>query len=320
MNYLELTLHNFLDVITDTENIHDIQIKSYPNNSNEEIIIRGTFDQIMEAIHTTETTQEFKDQVSNYISELRKKTYNEELSELEIYNYLETTTSCFNAEKTRIILKDIKVYYDMEFIERINTESYNTHIMNQWELPGELINDKLIGNHFCIDYKKMRGKTHPFASWSIDKAIELLTRKLQEQNDSIKNKLPKEIPTFNSLFKYPHNQDLVQFKKKLQECKLIDDSYQWREVDNNGKKTPSKDIGMFYNWLYSETTVFNKTADKTNECICFCKEFGILAYKEGEKPTLGRIATIKLITGAECDNESRTKYNTYFKTWLNKEK
>lgn len=132
---------------------------------------------------------------------------------------------------------------------------------------------------------------------------------------------PKQRIAFARLFKHPHNQDLEQFKKKLKDIDLIDNNYQWRAVDNNGKRLPIKDIGKFYDWLYSDTTVFDKTADKTTHCICFCGEFGIIAYEGTEnKPKTGRTVTAKLIRESTFDSELKNKYNTHFKTWINKEK
>jgi len=131
----------------------------------------------------------------------------------------------------------------------------------------------------------------------------------------------KQTLTFYQLFKTPYNKKLDQFKINLKNSNLIDDEFKWREVDNNGNRVPIQDIGKFYNWLYSETTVFDKTADKTAHCICFCGEFGIFPYEGKEnKPGVGRTVTAKLIRETTFDNELELKYINHFKAWINKEK
>lgn len=149
------------------------------------------------------------------------------------------------------------------------------------------------------------------------KGINVITPKPKSKN----TKLSKQPLTFYQLFKNPFNKDLELFKKKLIDSNLIDNNYHWRTVDNNGKKIPIQDIGKFYNWLYSETTVFDKTPDKTAHCICFCTKFGIIPYEgKKNKPTIGRTATAKLIRETTFDSELELKYKTHFKTWINKEK
>lgn len=142
--------------------------------------------------------------------------------------------------------------------------------------------------------------------------------KLERKNKRLE---PKQPLNFYLLFKDPYNKDLEHFKKILKGCNLIDDNFQWRTVDNNGKKVPIRDIGKFYIWLYSETNVFDKTEDMTAHCICFCAEFGIIAYEGTEnKPETGRIVTAKLIRESKFDTDLEEKYKYHFKTWINKEK
>lgn len=240
-------------------------------------------------------------------------------------------TGNFDNEKIRIILFDIGVTKSM-IRERLENESFEIYKKNGWEIPKSNLDNPVTKEMFkgekiiIPDYEKMISKTHSGTFYELNKVVNLLESKLND--NIIKDKQPnqtgtppKQPLTFARLFKHPYNLDTEKLKKKLKEINLIDDNYQWRTVDNNGKKTPSKDIGKFYDWLYTETTVLDKTPDKTAHCICFCAEFGIIAYEGTEnKPKTGRTVTAKLIRESTFDIELENKYNTHFKTWINKEK
>lgn len=123
--------------------------------------------------------------------------------------------------------------------------------------------------------------------------------------------------TFSGLFKHPYNQDLEKFKTILKSLNLIDENCSWREVDLHNNKVNKSDIGKFFNLLYNETTVFQKT-DKRNDAICFCKEFGITAYKENEKPNTGRLVTVEQIVKSEYSKDEQTSYLAIIKRWIDK--
>ncbi|MEI8204640.1 MAG: hypothetical protein WCH34_16600 [Bacteroidota bacterium] len=123
--------------------------------------------------------------------------------------------------------------------------------------------------------------------------------------------------TFSGLFKHPYNQDLEKFKTILKSLNLIDENCSWREVDQHNNKVNKSDIGKFFNLLYNETTVFQKT-DKRNDAICFCKEFGITAYKENEKPNTGRLVTVEQIVKSEYSKDEQTHYLAIIKRWIDK--
>jgi hypothetical protein len=281
------------------------------------------------------------------------------ISETEMYSYLKYKTDNFDLETFNIFRKELNfLSCSIKFIppQQISNEDTNVEI-TLLEFHEKFIitpaYEEVEKNENTIEYIKKLGKyvdlfineydarmkIQEIQSYFKDYDFGLIERykniimfsdlvfshydRLFTPIQATLNTPPKQLKqplTFSGLFKKPHNQDLELFKKKLQECNLIDSNYQWREVDNNGKKTPKNDIGKFFNWLYAETTVFSKTTDPTNESICFCKEFGVTAYKEGEKPSTGRIVTVESITKAGYDKESGIKYNTHFKTWINKEK
>jgi hypothetical protein len=134
------------------------------------------------------TLIEFLDVISGF-----DETY-PELTGVEIYNYLNKITGNFNPEQTQKALKDIDVYYHMEFLERINDESIKLFAKNGWEIPYKAcpkpeLNDNMTEKQKAFitnfpdklpDYEKMIKKTHPYTGYSLYEAIKILKNKVKE--------------------------------------------------------------------------------------------------------------------------------------------
>jgi hypothetical protein len=161
-----------------------------------------------------------------------------ELSEIEIYNYLDHITRGFDVERVRIVLWDIDVYYNMDFSERINKESMNIYLKNKWEIPQKEIvikhpkNGIEIEKYMGNDYEKMINRTHMCASWNIDRAINMLKKKL---NNNGKNEITNINPIKNK-FTEQQAADLhnTLCKKGLMQPD-IDSFFYWFGVTDNSE-------------------------------------------------------------------------------------
>lgn len=199
INYLDFTVSEFLDTITNEEIIYDFTLKT----DNTSDIFRGTVKQLKKLFEDSNLEADSKGYLLNQISAIKENTFEKELGELEIYNYLEKVTSKFELEKMKILLDEIDIYYDMVFLERINIESVLVFNENGWQIPklppakmkinGKVfdflpkINNKDI-NMQMPDYESMRKKTHPFDGFFLYKAISILKSKLEKTSPEIQEK------------------------------------------------------------------------------------------------------------------------------------
>ncbi|MDR1983601.1 MAG: hypothetical protein LBQ28_02100 [Prevotellaceae bacterium] len=200
-NYLDLTLLEFLDAITSTKQIYHVEITPAFCSDDESDTIEGDKWALIETLQamlqniskgTDKNTRTTIENLNRTIKEIRNHdeyTF-DELSEIEIYNYLNTITCGFDIERVKVVLKDIECYYELNFLERINRESKEQYKANKWEIPQK----KLIiptdwknprqkqGKEVIIpDYEKMRNKTHIAAGYSISRAMNMLKKKISSQ-------------------------------------------------------------------------------------------------------------------------------------------
>lgn len=177
MNYLDLTLQEFLDVITDAPITYKLKITSLEG----EYEGVGSYDDLVETLLDINFPDGDREKHLYSLQKLREKEYEKPLSEIEIYNYLDKVTSNFDFTKTRIAWNDIAVYYDMVFKERLHSESEDIYKKNKWEIPYIKYNIPGLIENGCIpDYKEMLKKTHLFDSWNINYARKVLTDKFPE--------------------------------------------------------------------------------------------------------------------------------------------
>jgi hypothetical protein len=192
-NYLDMTLIDFLDTITEKRQEYELTIGS-------KLKFIGTKPEFNDLI--SELDEEWHSQLSPLLTDKQEYTTPFELTELEIYNYLEKITSNFDAVKVKMILTEIDVYRMMNLNERIHQESFNIYIKEGWEIPQ--IEIKSIIPEFTKfksfnDYETMRRKTHPFSYMNINFAIGVLKDKLNEDNDTTKESLKTVSPVGTNL-------------------------------------------------------------------------------------------------------------------------
>src|SRR5665648_200202 len=193
-NYLDMTLADFLDTVTSKRNQYRMTIG--------EAKIHGTKPEFEVLI--SKLDQEQASSLSSLIADLEEYTTPFELTQLEIYNYLEKITSKFDPIKVKLILNEFEVYYTMDLSERVNQESLNIYTYEDWEIPQIefkpliLIDGSLTVDHLP-DYETMRRKTHLFEYWNIDFAIGVLKDKLKDDDDLTKESLRTVSPFVSNL-------------------------------------------------------------------------------------------------------------------------
>jgi hypothetical protein len=228
-NYLDLTLLEFLDAITNRKAIYYFDILTNDKISkinDSEVVFKCNIEAIDgDKIRLTGTKEDIlwdlkrlkiklltkdkkdihKSSIENLDRVINKDFFNDvdcfdkELNDIEIYNYLDHITHSFDIERIKIILWDIDVYYNLEFLEWINEESMKEYLKNKWDIPQEIV--RLGTSELTVpDYKKMRVKTHGYGfSWRINWAIGMLKQKLKEAEQPIQTsnkqnyKIPDEI-------------------------------------------------------------------------------------------------------------------------------
>lgn len=180
-NYLDLTLNDFLDVITNMELKHKVEFKNTIPPFDSKIHI-GTKRQLLDVMKGYIERGQYTDCIKDALRKLDNADeykYNFNLDEIEIYTYLEKITGNFDLEKVKITLRNIDCYYNMIYLEVVNEESYLMYLQNKWEIPTVEMNDFVTKDivHFP-DYVKMRAKTHIARDYSICQAIGILKSKI----------------------------------------------------------------------------------------------------------------------------------------------
>lgn len=181
INYLDLTLQEFLDVITDTKDVH---IFSFVLEG-ETVNCEATLDQITDFIWELKISPSIRSELLKKANDIGSPKFQGVLNSIEIYNYLEKVTSSFDTEKIKLILFDIDCYYNLTFLERINQESLDTHIKNGWNIPYRNLPSLPFGKDITVpDYKKMKNKTHIADGFFIIQAMSVLKKKLKESGNA----------------------------------------------------------------------------------------------------------------------------------------
>ena len=150
------------------------------------------------------------------------------------------------------------------------------------------------------------------------KYIQIFEEQIKLHNIKLSNKVVKTAElikklTFPGLFKDEYKGKIQLFYSRLIANGFIDKNQVWRE--NANKNEPAK----VYFWLLDKGVM--KTAnDDTNALICFCKEFGITAYKDTEPtpPADVRAVTVKnlLNAGNTITADDRKRFVKTFEPFL----
>jgi len=181
-NYLDMTVIEFLDTITNKKQEYSLKIGG-------KLQYIGTKPELQDLL--SEVSEEEYSEISTLFLDKEEYITPFELTSIEIYNYLEKITSKFNLIKVKLILQEMEMYKCMVFNDRINEESLNIYMKNEWNIPSIEFNPffpKGAPPIKMADLKTMTRKTHFCASWNIDHAISLL------KDIQMNGIIPKGIP------------------------------------------------------------------------------------------------------------------------------
>lgn len=191
----DLTIEEFTSVLLDYQPTLDLSFCCYDEKGNfinkqitdgedEEVTVRGTYSDFYNAFLKEPCNNGVKEAVKGFLDS--HFDYDMQLNRLDIYNYLEHITSNFHEERVRIVLNEMDCFYNMVYLEDIDSEVQKQYIEKGWKIPTieirlNKIGAKIEGKETVTvpDYKTMREKIYPCRGFMYHNAIGLLKRKLQ---------------------------------------------------------------------------------------------------------------------------------------------
>jgi len=270
MNYYDLTLIEFLDVLFDIQNEYTYSITN--DNGVRQELCTKTVEQYRSMVLTLDLHPKLKKSISASIEGKSERKLDIELTEIEIYNYLEKVTSNFDKEKLNSIYWVINAYYQTFRVEILNPESYGIYKYKKWDIP---YHDVRFGSKIerYVDYKTMVSKTHGFMYMDIEYCWSLVNRKRSENQQlngtttgTKKQKTIKQPLSFAGLFKPEYRDRLNLLLDRLQSNGYTGPNNDWLiKTDTN---EPAK---LFYYLKDRGVIIAPKFAPSIK---CFYKNFG----------------------------------------------
>ena len=196
----DLTIEEFTSVLLDYQPTLELSFCCYDEKGNfinkqitdgedEEVTVRGTYSDFYNAFLKEPCNNGVKEAVKGFLDS--HFDYDMQLNRLDIYNYLEHITSNFHEERVRIVLNEMDCFYNMVYLEDIDSAVQKQYIEKGWEIPTIEIKLNEIGAKIegkdgvtVQDYKTMREKIYPCREFMYHNAIGLLNRKLQATETS----------------------------------------------------------------------------------------------------------------------------------------
>jgi len=161
---------------------------------------------------------------------------NSQLTKIEVYNYLESITSSFNPDKVKMIGEEINLFYQMEYLPRIQEESIQIFTKNNWEIPYRKIS--LDENIAIYDFEIMLQKTH-FADLSLIKYAKALIQSKQAEAELKVSAKPDDTPAKSvnphpRIFKDNEAFELFKICNEKITDRIADYSYFYRKMNQEG--------------------------------------------------------------------------------------
>jgi len=304
MNYYDLNISEFLDVITDKQNEYTYYLTDDKGVQNK--IIEGTIEEFKNFINRPGLEPEVRKKMRALIEGKPEYNYEMELSEIEIYNYLEKITSNFDREKLNNVYWIVNGYYQTFIYERVNNESYNIYLKNNWEIPyyKSTFQGKTTKE---IDFNLMRSKTHLYLYMGMEYCMNLLKRKKSENRElniltiaTKKQKKFKEPLTFSGLFKPEYREIITILIERLKLKGFTDKQNNW--IINNNINEPAK---LYY---YLKEKKVMKDIKFTPSIKCFYNEFGCEVV---EKKNVNPRASTRTNLLIQCDTVMEKTYDSF---------
>ena len=173
---LELTIEEFVRVLCGMEKTYTVYLKHFPITTNEkEREIVGTYSQIHDLftdLSIANPENESARDALKYVEETLFD-YGTELSDLDIYDYLEEKTKGFTQERCRIVLKEMEMYHSM-YVDEERSSYVKEKIKNGWEeyktIKIESVCDKPVTISSFLLYNLSSGKLFIAASLRLSTA------------------------------------------------------------------------------------------------------------------------------------------------------
>lgn len=190
----DLTIEEFTSVLLDYQPTLELSFCCYDEKGNfinkqitdsedEEVTVRGTYSDFYNAFLKKPYNNGVKEAVKGFLDS--HFDYDMQLNRLDIYNYLEHITSNFHEERIRIVLNEMDCFYNMVYLEDIDSDVQEQYIEKGWEIPTITRENKINGqDHTFEDFEAMREKIYPCREFMYHNAIGLLNRKLQATKTS----------------------------------------------------------------------------------------------------------------------------------------
>lgn len=196
----DLTIEEFVRLLCNKEEIYTLNLKAYPSKDGEETQIKGTYSQIYDVFMNLATTHLDSAMAQDCLNQIKSSLfdYDMELSELDIFDYLEKKTNCFQKERCEIILNQLEMYHCL-YVNEERLDYVNKKIENGWDEYKIIEKVDPIGGktYKIIDYKdayqKIYGCAYDFFYWQ---AICLLKDKIrhEEKKNDTENTDIKALP------------------------------------------------------------------------------------------------------------------------------
>ena len=172
---LDLTIEEFTCVLLDYQPQLTFVINNYEKENDE---IKGTYKTLCEFASEFKPDNPFRCSMTKELDSLFD--YEIDISELDIYNYLDHTTKGFKDELISIVLREMEHSW-REYEDDFSTEAYNTYAMNGWEMPKREYSykrkDGTIMKSMITEIAKMKERIYPCREFQYFTAINLLKRK-----------------------------------------------------------------------------------------------------------------------------------------------
>lgn len=240
----DLTIEEFVRLLCGIEKVYEIECKVHGHKrgveEDEEFGIKGTYDQIRDVLLDEAVEHPENKYLRSSIDKFENSffDYHMELSDLDVYNYLEEKTRCFGKDRANIVLKEMEMWH-CQYIDEERTSIINKKIDEGWRdykvIEKEVYTLKSGERHstgeVCrvIDYEDAYKKVFGIAyDFNYDRAICLLKHKIggEQQNVALKNDGAKSDngATFPEKLNTEKAKTLLQKAVKIGLC---DSNYKW---------------------------------------------------------------------------------------------
>ncbi len=236
----DLTVEEFVRVICGMEKVYTVELKKYSAGKVKKKVIRGTYDEICDKLKCMCTDTEHRE--FGIVSEMCEFTntafdYKLQLSDIEIYDYLENKTNKFEQDRIKILLREMGMWHfvvddeRMELLHKKIEKGMEVRFIGESEVDmlARLINaEKVdIGNfHKMIDYEYMYKMAFGIC---YDEYYNFVINTLKRHIDKDKTTFQKTNTTTETQNKQLpdvlNTDDARKYWKKAKEAGFIDENY-----------------------------------------------------------------------------------------------